>query len=132
MAYNYVRVFLNDRKATLTVGDLESKERTQGSAGTPQGSVIYPLLFNVVMLGLPSKLREIKGIHPATCAHDITIWADRGSDGQIDYALQMAINKVEEYLQGTGLKCSPSKSELFLYRPTRRGMPLKSYTGPRE
>lgn len=84
------------------------------------------------MLGLPSKLREIEGIHHAIYADDITIWADRGSDGQIEHALQTAIHKVEEYLQGTGLKCSPSKSELLLYRPTRRGMPPKSYTGPRE
>ncbi|XP_075560000.1 uncharacterized protein LOC142591574 [Dermacentor variabilis] len=30
-AYNYVRDLLNDRKATLTVGGLESEERTQGT-----------------------------------------------------------------------------------------------------
>ncbi|XP_070386402.1 uncharacterized protein [Dermacentor albipictus] len=116
-AYNYVRDFLNDRKATLTVGDLECEERTQGSA---------------VMLGNPSKLREIEEIHHAIYADDITLWVEPGSDGRIENALQTAIHKVEEYLQGTGLKCSASKSKLLLYRPTRRGMPPKSYTGPRE
>ncbi|XP_070394086.1 uncharacterized protein [Dermacentor albipictus] len=129
-ACNYVRDFLNDRKATLMVSDVESEERSKGSTGTPQGSVTFPLFFNLVRLGLPSKLREIEGIHHAIYADDVMIGADRGSDGQIENALQTAIQKAEEYLQGTRLKCSPSNSELLLYQPTHRGMPPKSYTGP--
>lgn len=39
-AYNYVRDFLSNRTAFLSVGDLRSDAQTLGSAGTPQGSVI--------------------------------------------------------------------------------------------
>lgn len=34
---------------------------------------------------------------------------------------------VEEYLVGTGLVCSPEKSELLLYRPRLKGRPPKGY-----
>ncbi|KAG0442879.1 hypothetical protein HPB47_015526 [Ixodes persulcatus] len=70
----------------------------------------------------PSHIFTSTGQH-TIYADDITIWATTGSDGQIATALQDAIDAVENYLQGTGLRCSPDKSELLLYRPTLRGRP---------
>lgn len=121
--YNYVRDFLSNRKAFLSVGDIRSEELSLGSTGTPQGSVISPILFNLVMLGLAQELQKLDGIEHTIYADDITIWAAKGSDGQIETALQDAIDVVENYLEGTGLRCSPEKSELLLYRPTLRGRP---------
>ncbi|KAG0413581.1 hypothetical protein HPB47_009273 [Ixodes persulcatus] len=121
--YNYVRDFLSHRRAYLSVGDIQSEEFTLGCVGTPQGSVISPMLFNLVMLGLAQELQKLDGIEHTIYADDITIWATTGSDGQIETALQDAIDAVENYLQGTGLRCSPDKSELLLYRPTLRGRP---------
>lgn len=53
--YNSIRNFLTNRKAKIIVGDLTSEEISIGSAGTPQGSVISPMLFNLVLIGLPSR-----------------------------------------------------------------------------
>lgn len=121
--YNYVRDFLSNRRAFLSVGDIQSEKFTLGCAGTPQGSVISPMLFNLVMLGLAQELQKLDGIEHTIYADDITIWTTTGSDGQIETALQDAIDAVENYLEGTGLRCSPDKSELLLYRPTLRGRP---------
>ncbi|KAG0423072.1 hypothetical protein HPB47_001125 [Ixodes persulcatus] len=105
--YNYVRDFLSNRRAYLSVGDIQSEEFTLGCVGTPQGSVISPMLFNLVMLGLAQELQKLDGIEHTIYADDITIWARTGSDDQIETALQDAIDA----------------SELLLYHPTLCGRP---------
>lgn len=92
-----------------------------GSADTPQGSVISPTLFNLVMVGVAEKLQDIEDVQHTIYADDITLWVRRGSDGHIETTLQSAIDAIESHLQGTGLRCSPQKSELLLYRPAQRG-----------
>uniref|UniRef100_A0A6G5A9P4 Putative tick transposon n=1 Tax=Rhipicephalus microplus TaxID=6941 RepID=A0A6G5A9P4_RHIMP len=125
-AYNYVRNFLTNRKARLSLGGLTSDLQELGCRGTPQGSVISPMLFNLIMIGLPKELNKIPGLYHSIYADDITIWVSDGSDGYIEQRLQEAIGTVERYLEGTGLACSPEKSELLLYRPAIRGRPRKS------
>lgn len=129
--YNYVRDFLSNRRAFLSAGDIQLEELALGAAGTPQGSVISPMLFNLVMIGLAQELQKIDGIEHTIYADDITIWAAKGSDGEIETALQNAIDTVETYLRGTGLRCSPSKSELLLYRPMLHGRPPLRFTHKR-
>ncbi|XP_037518344.1 uncharacterized protein LOC119395129 [Rhipicephalus sanguineus] len=119
--YNYVRDFLTNRKAKLTFGELTSEKIELGSAGTPQGSVISPMLFNIALVGLPAKLQEIEGLNHSLYADDITLWVTEGCDGHIEQRLQRAIETVEQYLKNTGLSCSAEKSEHLVYKPTRRG-----------
>lgn len=125
--YNYIKSFLSDRKAVISVGGLKSPEIDIGGAGTPQGSVLSPMLFNLILIGLPEKLNKIESLHHSIYADDITIWVCDGSDGSIEQRLQTAIDTVEEHLIGTGLTCSAEKSELLLYRPTLRGRPPNGY-----
>ncbi|XP_037567548.1 uncharacterized protein LOC119448162 [Dermacentor silvarum] len=70
------------------------------------------------------------GVHRTIYADDITIWTSNGSDGQIEIKLQESVHKVEQFLAGTGLRLSPGKSELLLYRPTLKGRTPKGYGGP--
>ena len=85
------------------------------------------MLFNLVLIGLPSRLLKIEGLHHTIYADDITLWVSNGSDGSIEQRLQEAIDTVEQYLEGTGLTCSAEKSELLLYRPTLKGRPPKHH-----
>lgn len=73
------------------------------------------------MIGLARELEKIDGIEHTIYADDITIWATSGCEGDIEQALQLAVDTIESYLLPTGLRCSPAKSELLLYRPVRRG-----------
>lgn len=65
--------------------------------------------------------KSIDGIKHTMYADDITIWCPGGSEGYIESVLQEAVDAIETYLVPTGLRCSPAKSALLVYSPTRRG-----------
>lgn len=120
--YNYVCDFLSNRTIELSLaGGLTSARLTLGDRGTPQGAVLSPFLFNLVMRTLPSSLDKIPGLRHTIYADDITLWTATGSDGQIEETLQRAADAVVHHATQAGLKCSESKSELLLLRsPDRR------------
>ncbi|XP_070389109.1 uncharacterized protein [Dermacentor albipictus] len=66
-------------------------------------------------------ISKVDGVNHTLYADDITVWCDGSSEGRVEESLQVALGCTEEFLAGTGLRLSPSKSELLLYRPTRRG-----------
>ncbi|XP_075543937.1 putative nicotine oxidoreductase [Dermacentor variabilis] len=75
--HDYVRAFLSKRTATVGLGTPRSDTFDAPNKGTPQGSVISPILFNIVMIGLAQKLNEIEGIQHAMYADDITVWVNQ-------------------------------------------------------
>ncbi|XP_077536209.1 uncharacterized protein LOC144148568 [Haemaphysalis longicornis] len=83
--------------------------------------ILSPLLFNLVLRDLSLELGRIPGINHALYADDITVWSHGGSEAQTEEVPQTALQITEEYLQDTGLKLSPGKSELLLYRSSRKG-----------
>ncbi|XP_077540997.1 uncharacterized protein LOC144153218 [Haemaphysalis longicornis] len=118
-SYEYIKVFLSGRTSELRAGDLKMDEKTLGSQGTPQGSVISPMLFNLVMIQVAKRLCQLEGLNHTIYADDITLWVDGGRDAHIESTLQTAVDAIEESLEGTGLRCSPTKSELLIYRPNK-------------
>lgn len=124
-AFHFVKAFLGNRTATLRLGPLQSPTFHTPAKGTPQGSVISPLLFNIALLQLPSQLDNISGIHHALYADDLTIWTTRGSSGEQQDVLQQAIDTTIAYLQHRGLTAEPNKSALLILRARTRGRPLR-------
>ncbi|KAG0417733.1 hypothetical protein HPB47_005388 [Ixodes persulcatus] len=59
---NYIKCFLTGRIAELRARGLQTQEKELGSIGTPQGWVISPMLFNLVMIGVAEKLAEIEDV----------------------------------------------------------------------
>ncbi|XP_077564339.1 uncharacterized protein LOC144179776 [Haemaphysalis longicornis] len=90
--YGYVENFLTKRTATIRIGEEWSEPMELGDRGTPQGSVLSPLLFNLALLPLPRLLQEIEG---------------------------RVVTTVYEYSKTCGLSCAPHKSELLMVEPGR-------------
>lgn len=125
--FAYIKDFLTNRTTRLVAGELQLPLKQLGSTGTPQGSVISPLLFNLVMIGVARRLERVRNIKYTIYADDITLWSTGGSDSQIEAALQEAVVAVEEHLRPTGLKCSPTKSELLVISPQSARRPTTQH-----
>ncbi|XP_050037945.1 putative nicotine oxidoreductase [Dermacentor andersoni] len=54
--HSYVKAFLSNRTAAIGLGELRSEKFNTPNKGTPEGSVISPILFNVAMIGLAQQL----------------------------------------------------------------------------
>ncbi|XP_070387865.1 uncharacterized protein [Dermacentor albipictus] len=124
--YQYIKDFLMERTTKICAGDLQLEEKKLGSVGTPQGSVISPLLFNHVMIGVANRLERVAGVRHTIYADDVTLCVPGGSDGHIETTLQEAVNATEKQLGGSGLVCSPAKSELLVIPPTGAGRKKKN------
>lgn len=77
------------------------------------------MLINLVMIRVAERLCQIEGLKHTIYADGITLWVDGGSDAHIESTLQTAVDAIEESLEGMGLRCSPSKSELLIYQPIK-------------
>ncbi|XP_037566572.1 uncharacterized protein LOC119445973 [Dermacentor silvarum] len=121
--YACMRVFLSNRTATVGITILRSKTFHLPNSGTPQCSVVSPLLFNVALLKLPRLLDTVPGICHDLYADDITLWTRGASTGEQEDHLQEAFNIIERYLNTCGLHCAPDKSELWARTPGRPPKP---------
>lgn len=68
--------------ATLRLGPLVTPPYSTLAKGTPQGSVISLLLFNIAILPLSRQLAAIPNILYAFYADGITLWTTTGSCGE--------------------------------------------------
>lgn len=95
------------------------------SKGVPQGAVISPTLFNMVMAGLPARLRRVTGLGFTIYADDITLWTKGGAMANQEQTMQQGIDEVLEYLQNVGMKASPEKTQFMVVarpRDHRKGV----------
>ena len=121
--YDYIREFLTNRTAIISLNDQNSPPITLGSFGTPQGSVLSPFLFNIAMRSISESLANIPDLQYSLYADDITIWMKGGSDGYIRDTLQEAADAVATTAGLMNLECSPAKSELLLISANKRDRP---------
>lgn len=109
--YRYVKNFLKDRTVRILDPEGQPSEPYPLCRGTPQGSILSPMLFNITMKNLPTKLNAIPNLHHAIYADDISIWCTTGNPGQQEETIQTGLNIIHEHANAIGLQCSPDKSE---------------------
>uniref|UniRef100_A0A6G5A9J3 Putative tick transposon n=1 Tax=Rhipicephalus microplus TaxID=6941 RepID=A0A6G5A9J3_RHIMP len=104
--YNYIKAFLTERRASISIAQVTSYAFEMPNKGTPQGAILSPLLFNITMLGLTRALDEVPQLGYTLYADDITLWAMRGSLANKEQTLQEAATAVENFAKASGLSCA--------------------------
>ncbi|CAI6376152.1 unnamed protein product [Macrosiphum euphorbiae] len=120
-----LRSYLSNR--SLLYGDAERREVT---SGVPQGSVLGPLLWNIMydeLLRLETP-GNIKGISSSTLiafADDVAVVATGHTTTLLEEAMNQTLDLVSKWMKDTGLTLSVGKTEAIMLT-TKRG-----YTPPR-
>ena len=125
--YNYIRCFLEDRTFQVRVEDQLSDSHIQEN-GTPQGSVISPTLFNILMNALPDIKINNPHVEIGTYADDIAIWLKpeicrskkkrRRNHNQQDISkktIEKAANEIITELEQRGFIVNLAKTQTIMF-----------------
>ena len=104
--------FLTDRHIQVRVGQSYSRIVAL-RAGTPQGSVLSPTLFNVFVNDIP--LSQSCLLDGGQFADDTTTWVTAPSKKAALDKLQLSIRRLEPWLAKWRIKVNPKKTQLVIF-----------------
>ena len=118
--YSYIKAFLSNRMIQTRIGVSYSNPRIL-DMGIPQGSVIAPLLFNILIHDLPNAVSD--NVTIAQYADDICMWmkltlkkATKMRDqNHIRRLYQSDLDSISNYMTENGLALSPEKTHMMLF-----------------
>lgn len=129
--YNWILSFLFGRTIQVRVGsDLSSVVEVEN--GTPQGSVISPVLFNIMINDIFKNVGS--DIVVSLYADDGALWRRGGNVNLVVNKIQQAIMEVEKWAGEWGFKFSISKTccEFFTNKKVGSNVKLYLYGKPLE
>lgn len=108
----FVCSFLQHRSFQVRIDDIHSRARVQ-ETGTPQGSVISPILFILAV----NELRHIikQPVNYTIFADDLAIYTRGKCLSEIEKQLQRVINKLDNWGHQQGLSFSPTKTKMVIF-----------------
>lgn len=108
--YNY----LSDRKIKVRYKNTYSKEKTL-DVGLPQGAVLSPILFNIMLYDIPT-CDKIKTV---IYADDITLISTGNDIGKVRDQMQSYLKGIESWLKKWKLSVNPQKSVFQIFTKKR-------------
>ena len=107
----WISDFLSNRTIQVRIGS-ELSERVQLQNGSPQGSVLSPILYLVMVNDIPD---TEDGVRLSMFADDCSIWRS-GSDLEHNSKIVQAyFNKFQEWCDKRGFKISTSKTTAIIF-----------------
>ena len=91
--------------------------------GVPQGSILSPLLFSLMLSGLPM----CSDVHHLLFADDLSMFVVEDTLDDTNRKLQMAINKTTQWLNEQGLTLNAKKSVCMLFTRKKLSQPPSLY-----
>lgn len=110
----WIHSFLNGRKIQVRVGDDTSDQHTLEN-GCPQGSVLSPILFNIIINTLDDTLKNDRLISLSQYADDAAVWRGHRSIKLAVEVMQGVLNKIEGWARRWGFKVSETKTKAIIF-----------------
>ena len=109
----WINDFLNDRKIQVSVGQDISKIRILDN-GSLQGSVLSPILFNILMNTQFDELKDLDA-DLIQYADDSATWRTGKSLKHLAVLCQNILDRIERWTEKWGIKISADKTESVVY-----------------
>ena len=114
--FAFIKDFITERTFQVQVGDHRSKIMTLDN-GTPQGSVISPLLFLIMI----NDMRDVTtGVHLSLFADDSATYKSGKNLRAIMNEIQTTIGRIQDWCQKWGFKISTQKSCTVIFSRKRQ------------
>ena len=110
--------FLDSRTIKVKSGDTYS-EVVELNAGTPQGSVLSPILFLIYVNDIPIATDD-KQNTGGQFADDVTLWASDKSQKRVNIRLQKALAKLEKWCATWRVKLNAAKTQYIMFSKSGR------------
>ncbi|MEW8088496.1 MAG: reverse transcriptase domain-containing protein, partial [Candidatus Thiodiazotropha endolucinida] len=126
----WIREFLAGRSIRVRVGDAHS-EYVNTENGSPQGSVLSPILFNVIINTLSDKLSGTS-VDLSQFADDSLFWKTARKPKTILSEMQNALGMIENWANEWGFKINPTKTEIVVFNDSVsaiRALPKLKFNG---
>lgn len=111
--FRYLSNFLTGRKILVKVGDSLSDEH-ELTRGTPQGAILSPLLFNILINNLPATL-EGTGMVISQFADDSANWKSGANLKKLQSCAQRGLDSIWGWAKNWGFKLSKTKTVGILF-----------------
>ena len=120
--FNWIRNFLCNRSIQVRIGS-ELSDEFEVENGTPQESMISPVLFNIIVNGMFSRVG--RGFGFSLFADDGAIWKRGRNLPYLFNQIQGALEKVTEWANDWGFKISTEKTKCMVFG-NRKKMPSQT------
>src|SRR6218665_3552999 len=114
--YHWIEKILIDRTFQVKVGASLSETHSLEN-GTPQGSIISPILFLIMINDIPHGL---DGVEMSLFADDSSISAGHRNHSKLQNKIQLSLNSIYAWCNKNGFKISISKTVCVLFTKKNR------------
>ena len=111
--------YITDRQIKVKIRDIISNP-VNLEAGTPQGSVLSPLLFLIYVNDIPNHNQT----EMSQFADDLGLWTSDKNSTTVENRLQRAINELEIWCSKWRIKLNARKTQLIMFQNRNKYYPI--------
>ena len=117
--FSFIRSFLSNRTFQVRIGStLPMTERLEN--GIPQGRVLSPILFSLMMNDLPKRITSPAALY----ADNFRFWECGSNINLLNQLCQRSLTKVCDWCVKCGFKLSGTKSAAVLFTKKHNSAPI--------